>query len=40
VRRLSGVLDEELELLETFGPVSPGKSRPGQHFDGPTPELA
>ncbi len=40
VRRLAGVLDEELELLETFGPVTPGAQRPGQHFDGPTPELA
>ncbi len=44
VRRLSGVLAEELELLETFGPVSSrtgaaGGRRSGAS-DGPTPELA
>lgn len=38
VRRLAAVLAEELELLETFGPVQPrGIVGPG---DGPTPELA
>ena len=41
VRRLSGVLSEELELLETFGPVTPARQRPGSGLsDGPTPELA
>ena len=39
VRRLSGVLAEELELLETFGPVAGGGRRTGPS-DGPTPELA
>jgi 2-aminoadipate transaminase len=38
VRRLAAVLAEELELLETFGPVAPrGAAGPS---DGPTPELA
>ena len=38
VRRLSAVLAEELELLETFGPVrARGTAGPA---DGPTPELA
>ncbi len=40
VRRLSGVLSEELELLETFGPVSPAHSRAAGRSDAPTPELA
>ena len=45
VRRLSGVLAEELELLETFGPVSgrkagPAGGRRSGASDGPTPELA
>jgi DNA-binding transcriptional MocR family regulator len=39
VRRLSGVLAEELELLETFGPVPPGGRRDGRS-DAPTPDLA
>ena len=39
VRRLSGVLSEELELLETFGPVPPGGRRDGRS-DAPTPDLA
>jgi DNA-binding transcriptional MocR family regulator len=38
VRRLSGVLSEELELLETFGPVTPHGRRSGP-FDAPTPEV-
>jgi 2-aminoadipate transaminase len=40
VRRLSGVLSEELELLETFGPVSPAHPRAAGRSDAPTPELA
>ena len=41
VRRLSGVLSEELELLETFGPVTPAEPQPGvPHWDIPNPELA
>jgi hypothetical protein len=41
VRRLTTVLDEELELLETFGPVHTRDSSEGSGWaDGPTPELA
>jgi DNA-binding transcriptional MocR family regulator len=41
VRRLTTVLDEELELLETFGPVHTRGSSEGSGWaDGPTPELA
>jgi DNA-binding transcriptional MocR family regulator len=43
VRRLSGVLAEELELLETFGPVPPGgrrDTRSDGRSDAPTPDLA
>ncbi len=41
VRRLTGVLSEELELLETFGPVHPAGPRGGAgRSDGPTPDLA
>jgi 2-aminoadipate transaminase len=40
VRRLAAVLAEELELLETFGPVTPGGRQETGRFDGPTPELA
>ena len=39
VRRLAAVLAEELELLETFGPVRPARRCAGP-ADGPTPELA
>ncbi len=41
VRRLSAVLAEELELLETFGPVTPADAHPGvPRWDIPNPELA
>jgi 2-aminoadipate transaminase len=38
VRRLAGVLEEEIELRETFGPVRP--RGPAHDGDGPAPELA
>jgi DNA-binding transcriptional MocR family regulator len=37
VRRLAGVLDHELELRDTFGPVS---TRPLPGPDGPAPDTA
>jgi DNA-binding transcriptional MocR family regulator len=37
VGRLAAVIHEELELRETFGPMTPG---PGRDYDAPGPELS
>ena len=37
VGRLAAVIHEELELRETFGPLTPG---PGRNYDAPGPELS
>lgn len=38
VRRLAGVVRDELEVVQMFGPTAPRAGRPA--VDGPGPELA
>jgi hypothetical protein len=42
VRRFAGVVQSELELLETFGPydVTAGRTTPSRSVQSPTPDLS